>query len=162
MRRAFGKAIMELGEAHPELVLVTGDVEQEMSAFKAKWPVRFFNFGTCEQSIMSICGGMACEGLRPVFYSITPFVLERPFEQIKIDIDEQNLPVLLIGYSDYPHHGPTHTPLNVNRLTMCFKNMCCFFPVDQDSAYGSIKIAFEQKHPAFVSLKRAHENLHRQ
>ena len=155
MRRAFGKAIMELGEAHPELVLVTGDVEQEMSAFKAKWPKRFFNFGTCEQSIMSICGGMACEGLRPVFYSITPFVLERPFEQIKVDIDEQNLPVLLIGYSDYPHHGPTHTPLDVDKLCSCFKNLAYWIPTTEAEAHRFIRLAFNLCKPAFVSLKRA-------
>ena len=155
MRRAFGKAIMELGEAHPELVLVTGDVEQSMADFKAKWPRRFFNFGTCEQSIMSICGGMACEGLRPVFYSITPFVLERPFEQIKVDIDEQNLPVLLIGYSDYPHHGPTHSPLDAVRLTAIFKNIISYFPQDGEQAYGSIIAAFNRNGPSFVSLKRA-------
>ena len=155
MRRAFAKAIMELGEECPELVLVTGDVEQEMSAFKAKWPSRFFNFGTCEQSIMSICGGMACEGLRPVFYSITPFVLERPFEQIKVDIDEQNLPVLLIGHSDYPHHGPTHTPLDAKKLCRCFKNLYATFPEDENSAYAAIIFSFQQKRPAFVGLKRA-------
>ena len=50
--------------------------------------------------------------MRPIVYSITPFVIERPYEQVKIDIDEQNLPVMLIGYSDYPSHGPTHRPLN--------------------------------------------------
>ena len=155
MRRAFARAIMELGEAHPELVLVTGDVEQNMADFKTKWPHRFFNFGTCEQSIMSICGGMACEGLRPVFYSITPFVLERPFEQIKVDIDEQNLPVLLIGYSDYPHHGPTHTPLDAHTLCECFKNLQTFFPTNEAEAYRMIRLAFQFAGPAFVSLKRA-------
>ena len=71
--------------------------------------------------------------MRPIVYSITPFVIERPYEQVKIDIDEQNLPVMLIGYSDYPSHGPTHRPLNPERLATVFKNVKSFFPTDQQS-----------------------------
>ena len=155
MKASFARAIVELGEQHSELVLVTGDVEQGMAEFKARWPKRFFNLGTCEQSIMSICGGMACEGLRPVFYSITPFVLERPFEQIKVDLDEQDLPVLLIGYSDYPHHGPTHRPLNAPALCALFKNLRAYFPETGSAAVAQIKEAFHCGHPAFVGLKKA-------
>ena len=70
---------------------------------------------------------MASEGYRPVVYSITPFLLERPFEQIKIDIDEQNMPVILIGNADYPSHGPTHRPLNAKILTSILKTHFLIF-----------------------------------
>ena len=66
--------------------------------------------------------------MRPIVYSITPFVIERPYEQVKIDIDEQNLPVMLIGYSDYPSHGPTHRPLNPERLFHCVQECEEFLP----------------------------------
>ena len=84
--------------------------------------------GLTEQSITSIAAGLAIEGLKPVVYSLTPFLLERPFEQIKIDIDEQCLPVMLVGNADYPTHGPTHRPLNAEGLVGLFKNIMGYFP----------------------------------
>ena len=60
--------------------------------------------------------------------SITSFLIERPFEQIKLDIDAQNVPVTLIGYSDYPTHGPTQRPLNITGLVGLFKNVTGYYP----------------------------------
>ena len=155
MRKAFGKAIVELGSVNRNLILIHNDVEQEMTEFRACFPHRILNLGICEQAIISIAGGMATQGMRPVVYSITPFVLERPFEQIKIDLDEQDLPVLLIGYADYPTHGPTHRALNAERLCQCFKNLRSYFPQTAQEAHDNIIAAFNCGHPVFVSLKRA-------
>ncbi|GAG25068.1 unnamed protein product, partial [marine sediment metagenome] len=87
MRKQFGKTLVELAEKDKNLVLLIGDVEQEMTEFIERWPERFFNLGLCEQTMISMAAGMALEGMRPIVYSITPFLIERPFEQIKIDID---------------------------------------------------------------------------
>jgi transketolase len=154
VRRAFKKALNELGQMDNSLVVITGDVEQEMADFKINYPDRFFNVGLTEQSMISIAAGMALEGMRPLVYSITPFLMERPFEQIKIDIDEQNLPVLLIGYADYPTHGPTHRPLDINTLCKCFKNIKSYFPRSYEEAYDSIIEGWKNPGPSFISLKR--------
>ena len=55
---------------------------------------------------------MAIQGLKPWVYTITPFLIERPFEQVKLDIDQQNVNVNLVGFADYPHLGPTHSEIN--------------------------------------------------
>ena len=152
MRRAFGEALMQLADKDEKIILLTGDVEQEMDPFKKKYPDRFFNLGLTEQSITSMAAGLAIEGYRPIIYSITPFVIERPFEQVKVDIDEQNLPVILIGYSDYPSHGPTHRPLNPERLALVFKNLKSFFPTNQQLAKKAILDAYIMKVPSMVYL----------
>jgi transketolase len=157
MRRAFKKALTEISSLDKNLVLLTGDVEQEMDLFKAAFPDRFFNVGLTEQSMISMAAGISLEGLRPLVYSITPFLLERPFEQIKIDIDEQNLPAILIGYADYPTHGPTHRALNPEVLCKCFKNIKSYFPKNYDEAYENIMTVWKSNQPGFVSLKRDHE-----
>ena len=154
MRKAFGETLMKLADKDPSIVLLTGDVEQEMVEFKEKYPDRFFNLGLTEQAITSMAAGLAIEGFRPIIYSITPFVLERPYEQIKIDIDYQNLPVMLIGYSDYPTHGPTHRPLNPDRLVKAFKNVHSFFPVDQQSATKAMLDAYLMKVPSMIFLHK--------
>jgi transketolase len=152
MRRAFGKAIVQLAKKDPSIVLITGDVEQEITEYKELCPDSYFNFGLCEQSMISAAAGMAAEGLRPVVYSITPFILERPFEQIKIDIDEQNLPVILVGNSDYPTAGPTHRPLNAPGLVGLFKNIKGFFPQNQFQAEKAMYDAYLVGGPAIICL----------
>jgi transketolase len=154
MRRAFGKAIVKLAEKDPNVILLTGDVEQDITEYKDKFPDRYFNLGLCEQTIVSMAAGMALEGLRPVVYSITPFLIERPFEQIKIDIDEQNLPVILIGYSAYPSHGPTHRPLNAEGLVGLFKNVAGYFPHTMQEAEADILDAYVSRRPSIICLKR--------
>jgi transketolase len=154
MRRSFGKIIVQLAKKDSRIVLLTGDVEQEMDEFKELFPDRFYNLGLAEQSMISIAAGMALEGLRPVVYSITPFLIERPFEQIKIDVDEQDLPVMLVGNSDYPTHGPTHRPLNAEGLVGLLKNTHGYFPRNRFEAEKAMLDAYLMKKPAIICLKK--------
>ena len=154
MRRQFGKTIVKLAEKDDRIVLIIGDVEQEMKEFMEKFPNRFYNLGICEQSMISIAAGMALEGLRPIVYSITSFLIERPFEQIKIDIDEQNVPVTLIGYSDYPTHGPTQRPLNIMGLVGLFKNVTGYYPSNFEETEKAMIDSYLRNGPAFISLER--------
>ena len=157
MRRAFGKTIVELAQRDEKLILLIGDVEQNMDEYKAKFPNRFMNLGLCEQTMIGIAAGMAMEGLRPIVYSITPFLIERPFEQIKLDLDQQKLPVILVGYADYPTHGPTHSALNAEGLMALLKNTRSYFPKNLEETSKALIDAYESKGPAFVSLKRDKE-----
>lgn len=153
MRRAFGKTVFKLASKDPNVVLLTGDVEQEIADYKAAFPDRYFNLGLCEQTIISMAAGMALEGMRPIVYSITPFLIERPFEQIKIDIDEQCLPVMLVGNADYPTHGPTHRPINAEGLVALFKNVMGYFPHNQTETEKAMLDAYLMKKPAIICLK---------
>ena|SRR3990172_1964675 len=154
MRRQFGQTLVQLAEKDERITLVFGDVEQEMKEFMKTFPDRYYNVGLCEQTMISMAAGMAIEGLRPIVYSITPFLIDRPFEQIKIDIDEQNLPVMLIGFSDYPTHGPTHRPLNAEGLVGLFKNVNGFFPRNADETKKAMLDAYLMGDPAIICLKK--------
>ena len=123
---------VKLAEKDPNIFLISGDVEQEMDEYKNKFPNRYLNIGLCEQTMISMAAGMASEGMRPVVYSITPFLIERPFEQIKLDIDQQNVNVKLVGFADYPTLGPSHSELNAKKLMSLFRNIQSFFPKDGD------------------------------
>jgi transketolase len=154
MRAAFGETIVELAERDPNFVLLNGDVEQAMEVYKERFPDRFFNLGLVEQTMIGMAAGMAIEGLRPLVYSITPFLLERPFEQIKVDIDQMNVPVMLVGYADYPSHGPTHAPLDAEGLTKIFHNIVSYFPTNRAETSAAMIEAYESGKPSFISLKR--------
>ena len=124
MRRSFGKIITELADRDEKIYVIVGDIGYRIfDEFRQKHPDRFINMGICEQSMIGVSAGMALEGLNPWVYTITPFLIERPFEQLKLDIDQQNVNVKLVGYSDYPTLGPTHTELNGKKLMPRFQKI---------------------------------------
>ncbi len=154
MRNRFGKVISKLADENENIIVIVADIGYRVfDDFREKYPERFINMGICEQSIISIASGMALEGLQPWVYTITPFLIERPFEQIKLDIDHQNVNVNLVGYSDYPNLGPTHTELNAEKTMELFNNIESFFPSDSDETEKMTYQAYERDGPSFISLK---------
>jgi len=154
MRRRFGKMIAELACKDEKIYLIVGDIGYRVfDDFREQHPERFINMGVCEQSTVSVSAGMALEGLKPWVYTITPFLIERPFEQVKLDIDQQNANVKLVGYADYPTLGPTHSELSGKQLMQLFTNIASFFPQDGDETETMINQAYERDGPAFISLK---------
>ena len=154
MRRRFGKIITELADKDEKIFVLVGDIGYRVfDNFREKHPNRFINMGICEQSLIGVSAGMALEGLKPWVYTITPFLIERPFEQIKLDIDQQNVIVKLVGFADYPTLGPTHSELNAQKLMELCKNIKSFFTKNGEETEKVTYEAFEQDGPAFISLK---------
>ncbi|MBP98423.1 hypothetical protein CMK18_20940 [Candidatus Poribacteria bacterium] len=154
MRRTFGKMISEIADSDDKIYVLVGDIGYRIfDDFREKHPSRFINMGICEQSIIGVSAGMALEGLKPWVYSITPFIIERPFEQIKLDIDQQNVNVKLVGFADYPSLGPTHSELNAEYMMKMFKNITSFFPKDGLETKKMSYQAYQRNGPSFISLK---------
>ena len=154
MRRRFGKVITELADRDENIIVLVGDIGYRVfDEFREKYPDRFINLGICEQSMIGVSAGMALEGLKPWVYTITPFLIERPFEQLKLDIDQQNANVKLVGFSDYPTLGPTHRELDGEKIIQLFNNISSFFPKDGDETQSMVYEAYEKNGPAFISLK---------
>jgi transketolase len=154
MRRSFGKVITKLADIDEKIYVLVGDIGYRIfDEFREKHPDRFINMGICEQSMIGVSAGMALEGLKPWVYTITPFLIERPFEQIKLDIDQQNVNVNLVGFADYPTLGPTHKEINAKKMMKLFNNIESFFPSDGDETEKIIFQAYEREGPSFISLK---------
>ena len=154
MRRRFGKIINEIAKNDDKVVLIVGDIGYGIfDDFRKEHPKRFFNFGICEQSIIGCAAGMALEGLKPWVYTITPFLIERPFEQIKLDINQQNTNVKLVGFADYPTLGPSHAEINGEKLMQLFENIDSFFPKNSEETENAIYKSYEKTGPSFISLK---------
>ena len=154
MRYEFGKVITELAEKDKEIHLIVGDIGfQGFDEFRQKFPNRFHNVGVCEQAMIGLAAGMALAGLKPWVYTITTFLIERPFEQVKIDINQQKANVKLIGYADYPELGPTHA-LTDEKMVDNFKNIKTFYPKDSQETREAAIDAYTHQGPTFISLKK--------
>jgi len=77
-----------LSSRDEKIVLLFGDVSVYLfNDFKSKYPDRFYNVGICENSIVSMGAGLSSQGLVPFMHTITPFLTERSYEQIKLDME---------------------------------------------------------------------------
>ncbi len=112
MRKQFKETIMDLAAFDERIVMVLGDVSVYLfNAFKIKYPDRFFNMGICENTLVSVGAGLSAQGLVPFVHTIAPFITERSFEQIKLDMCYNGFGgnVVSCGASfDYAWDGATH------------------------------------------------------
>jgi transketolase len=112
MRTAFADTVTAALDRDPRLAVVTADISA--TAFdeaRARHPDRVLNLGIREQALIGVAGGLGLTGMRPVVHSYTPFLVERPFEQIKLDLGHQDVGAVLVsigGSYDDPVWGRTH------------------------------------------------------
>ena len=112
MRKQFPKTIASIMEKDERVVILLGDIG--VFGFKKcfdLYPERTINIGILEQATISLASGLSKVGLIPTFYSIAPFVVERAFEQLKLDFGYQSFGgnFVSVGASyDYASLGPTH------------------------------------------------------
>jgi len=112
VRKEFVQVMANELATNPNSALILGDIgvfghRKSM----AKYPDRVFNIGILEQSMVSFAAGFAVEGITPTIHTIAPFLVERAFEQIKVDFGYQNLGgnfVSVGGSLDYSTLGATH------------------------------------------------------
>ncbi len=123
MRKQFKETILDLAKDDPRIVLLFGDVSVYLfKEFVDLYPGRFFNLGICENTLVSVGGGLASQGFRPFVHTIAPFLTERSYEQIKLDLCYNRFGANLVSCGasfDYAWDGATHhayTDLAILRL----------------------------------------------
>ena len=98
MRRTFRDLLTTEMRENENISLLVGDVGYGLfDDLRKEFPNRVINPGASEQLMIGMAVGMAMEGVIPVVYSITPFVLYRPFEFIRNYVNHENIPVKLVG-----------------------------------------------------------------
>jgi transketolase len=113
MREAYARTTGDLIRTDPDVVAVLAVISRDLfDAAAAEAPDRVIDVGIAEQSLIGVAAGLAMTGLRPVVHSIAPFLVERPYEQIKDDLVLQRLPAVLVSTGasyDYASDGGTHS-----------------------------------------------------
>jgi transketolase len=112
MRAAFVDAAIELLEARDDVVIVLAAISTDRFADVPR-PVRdrVVDVEIREQALIGVAGGLALAGMRPIVHTFATFLVERAFEQIKLDLSHQHVPAVLVSIGasyDEAAYGRTH------------------------------------------------------
>ena len=112
MRTVFASAASSLLDEDPLAAVVLAEISADLFAkAAARHPERVLNVGIREQLMVSVAGGLALAGLRPVVHTYAPFLVERAFEQVKLDLAHQEARAVLVSVGasyDAARSGRTH------------------------------------------------------
>jgi transketolase len=163
MRNAFADELTKIGDEDPRIVMLSGDIGNRLfDRFKARHAGRFFNCGVAEANMMGVAAGMAMNGLRPVAYTITPFVTTRCLEQIRTDVCYHDVPVTIVAVGaglSYAGLGPTHHACEDIAFLRSLPNMVVVCPGDAHEVRGALCAAMRQRRPVYIRLGKKGEPL---
>ncbi|MEE4598527.1 transketolase [Streptomyces sp. DSM 41524] len=112
MRERFASVVSRLLDDDPRLAVVLAEIGKDGFTDAARaHPDRVINVGIREQLLVGVGGGLALTGMRPILHTFASFLVERPFEQVKLDFGHQGVGGVLVsaaGSYDWPAGGYTH------------------------------------------------------
>jgi transketolase len=158
MRKLLADLLLKEMRINKDIYLLVGDLGYKAfdEHFKENSD-RVINCGASEQAMMDMAVGLAYSGKIPFVYSITPFLIYRPFETLRTYINWENLPVKLLGSGrnqDYEHDGISHfaddVGLFLNQLPMIIQ----FWPQTKEDISPMFYEMVSNNKPSFISLKR--------
>lgn len=158
-RQSYGEALVELGAAHDDFVVLDADlaVATQTSKFKAAYPDRFIDVGIAEQNLMGVAAGIATTGRKVFASTFAMFAAGRAFEQVRNSIGYPHLHVVIgathAGIS-VGEDGATHQCNEDLALMRAIPGMTVIVPADDVEAKAAVRAAYEAEGPVYVRLGR--------
>ena len=162
MRDTFAYTLHEVAKKMSDIFIIVADISPaaSMAPFRKEFPDRFHNVGVSEQSMISLCTGLALRGCNPFAYTIAPFTIYRPFEHIRVELCYQNLPVTLVGVGAgvaYSVAGATHNAIEDIAVMSALPNMSIIAPCDPEELKSAIWACANHDGPVYLRLGKAGE-----
>jgi transketolase len=156
MRDRFASVATDLLDTNPRLAVVLADITADSFGGALKrHPERVINLGIREQLLISVAGGLALAGMRPIAHTFASFLVERPFEQIKLDLNHQGVGAVLVSAGasyDYSHGGRTHQSPGDIALLNTLPGWTLHVPGHPDEAERQIRAAAAADGLVYVRL----------
>lgn len=158
MRKPFIQKITELAEKDDRILLMVGDVGfTYMEDYIKRFPNQFVNIGVLEQTMMGMAYGLSKAGWKPYVYTMTNFIVFRPYEQVRNDLCYQKANVKLFGVGGsvgYNFQGFAH---NVEegeeeKLFSHLPNLNLYFPETEEEAKEIMENEYKREGPSYMRL----------
>lgn len=158
MRNIFVKEVEKMMEYNKEIVFLTAESGfSVVESLQAKYPDRFYNLGIAEQSLVTTATGVALRGLKPIAYTMAMFLSMRAYEQIRVDVTYQNIPVILAGIIPglgYGNAGPTHHSIEDAAILRVLPNMTVMYPSCEIDVIAATHQIIDYGKPCYIGLGR--------
>ena len=98
-RAAYGKALLELAEQEPDLVVLDADLSGSTMTkdFGKAYPEHIFDMGIAEANMVGVAAGLAACGKKPFANSFAMFAAGRAWEQVRNSVAYPGLNVTIVG-----------------------------------------------------------------
>ena len=158
-RDGYGKALVELGKAHDDIVVLDADLagSTKTGMFAKAFPERHFNCGIAEADMMCVAAGLASTGLKPFASSFAMFASGRAFEQIRNSIGYPHLNVKIgasHGGLSVGEDGASHQCCEDFALMRSIPGMVVICPADGVEAEAATKAAYDYEGPVYLRMGR--------
>lgn len=157
LRTRFYRLLPELLAEDLRAVAVFGEVGLGYLDKATVAPVadRVINVGIREQLVIGVTGGLALTGLRPIAHTFGPFLIERPFEQVKLDLGHQDVGAVLVsagGSYDWPEGGETHFGYRDVAVLDTLDGWTVHVPGHPDEAEALLRAAVREEGRVYLRL----------
>ncbi len=158
-RGAYGKALVELAEQYPKLVVLDADLSKATMTkdFAAAYPDRFFDCGIAENNMVGISAGMAACGLKPFANTFAIFAAGRSYEQVRNSVAYPGLNVTVVGSHggiSVGEDGATHQCTEDFALMRQIPGMLVLCPCDGNEMRLAVEALLNYEGPAYLRLAR--------
>lgn len=158
MRSRFYQTAADLLDEDDRIALVVADIGvgqlRPLGVFE-RHPRRAINVGIREQLLVSVAGGMALEGFRPIVHSYAPFLVERPFEQVKLDLGHQGVGAILVSVGasyDSSGEGRTHQAPGDVALLSTLPGWAIHVPGHPEEVGAILRMEAANARPVYIRL----------
>ena len=159
-RKNYGRALVELGRARQDIVVLDADLSGSTRTveFKNVFPDRFFNCGIAEQNMMGTAAGLAVGGMTVFASTFAVFATGRAFDQVRQSIAYPNLNVKIVASHagiTVGGDGASHQTMEDIALMNALPNMTVVVPADGPETYKAVMAVAERPGPAYVRMGRS-------
>ena len=158
MRKECASLLLESMIDQDNIQVITADLGFGiLDQVRNSFPERFYNVGAAEQLMIGVAIGMANEGINPVCYSMSSFLLYRPFEFLRNYVNYENIPIKLIGSGrdrDYSHDGISHWAHDDEQVLAALPNIVVYKPQTIAELEDIWPTFINSNRPAYLNLTR--------